>query len=294
MPTAAKPRKYKHGMSFSWRQLRSRVPAWRPLVAGIVNATPDSFSDGGRFLTPDAGIAHALALLEEGADFLDLGGESTRPGAAEVAAAEEWWRIEPILRGVLARRPETVFSIDTRHAETARRALAAGAAIVNDVSGLAFDPEMAAAAANAKAGLILMHSTAAPEAMQQKEYLTGADPTAAVAAFLDRQLALALTVGVKREAVMLDVGIGFGKTREGNYELLRRAEWFAHRFELPFLWGVSRKSLLKSEPDNMEKRIAGSLALAVKLAERKVAALRVHDVAQTLAALRAAYELEQP
>ena len=124
-------------MNFSWRQLRSKVPAWRPLVAGIVNATPDSFSDGGRFLTPDAGIAHALQLLEEGADFLDLGGESTRPGAAEVAAAEEWRRVEPILRGVLERRPETVFSIDTRHAETARLALAAGAAIVNDEIGRA-------------------------------------------------------------------------------------------------------------------------------------------------------------
>lgn len=287
-----KRRKCKAIMNFRWQELRGRVPMWRPVVAGIVNATPDSFSDGGFFLAPEAGIRHALELLDEGADFLDLGGESTRPGAPEVPANEEWRRIEPVLRGVLAQRPETVFSIDTRHAETARRALAAGALIVNDVSGLMFEPELAEVVAEAGAGLILMHSTAAPEVMQKRENLTADDPTAEVAAFLERQLEKALAAGVLRDAVMLDVGIGFGKTRAGNYELLRRAGWFEKQFKLPFFWGVSRKSLLKSEPDSMERRVAGSLALAVKLMEEGVTALRVHDVAQMLAAMRAVHEFD--
>jgi len=276
---------------FSWNTLREKCPAWRPLLAGIVNVTPDSFSDGGRFLAPDAAVRHALALLDEGADFLDLGGESTRPGAPEVPAEEEWRRIGPVLTGVLMERPETVFSIDTRHAATARKALAAGARVVNDVSGLIFEPEILSAAAERGAGLIVMHSPAPPEVMQNREFLSDADPVATVRDFLRRQTAVALARGIRREALMLDVGIGFGKTRAGNYELLRHAGALEREFGLPFFWGVSRKSMFRSEPDTPEKRLAASLAAAVLLAEQKVAALRVHDVAMTLAALAAAHEM---
>ena len=270
--------------------MRENCPAWRPLLAGIVNATPDSFSDGGRFLAPEAGVRHALELLDEGADFLDLGGESTRPGAAEVPQDEEWRRIGPVLTGVLAERPETVFSIDTRHAATARKAMAAGARIVNDVSGLVFDPEILEVAAEFDAGLIVMHSSAAPEVMQDAGNLCGPE---AVREFLRRQTEKVLARGVRREALMLDVGIGFGKTREVNYELLRHAGEWEREFGLPFFWGVSRKSMFRSELDTMAKRIAASLAAAVFLAGRRVAALRVHDVAQTLAALAAAHELDR-
>ena len=278
---------------FSWRALRARGAASGPLIAGIVNATPDSFSDGGRFLAPEEGVRHALELLDEGADFLDLGGESTRPGAPEVPADEEWRRIAPILTGVLAERPDTVLSIDTRHAATARRALAAGARIVNDVSGLVFEPEILAVAAEFDAGLIIMHSPAPPEVMQNREFLTGGEPVAAVRVFLRRQMEKALANGIRREALMLDVGIGFGKTREDNYELLRHAEALEKDFGLPFFWGVSRKSMFRSEPDSMDRRVAASLATAVFLAEQRVAALRVHDVAMTLAALRTAAELHR-
>ncbi len=281
----------RHPGSFDWGSLRRRAPLWRPLIAGIVNATPDSFSDGGRYMAPAAAIGHALALLDEGADFLDLGGESTRPGAPEVPPDVEWARIGPVLSGVLRERPATVFSIDTRHAETARRALDAGGAIINDVSGLVFDPEMLALAGACDAGVIAMHSPAPPEVMQQTEHLAGDDPVNEVAAALRRMVDQALGAGVRREALMLDVGIGFGKTRQANYELLRNAAWFEQYFGLPFFWGVSRKSLLKSASDSMEKRVAGSLALAVKLQEMRVSALRVHDVALTLAALQAAAEL---
>ncbi|MBE6380673.1 MAG: dihydropteroate synthase [Lentisphaerae bacterium] len=279
---------------FSWRGLLSARRGSGPLVAGIVNATPDSFSDGKGFVDPAERVAFALQLLDEGADLLDIGAESTRPGAMEVDPVEEWRRLEKVLSGILNARPDTVISIDTRHALTAEKALQAGVKIINDVSGLEFDPAMKDCIARYGAGAILTHSTAIPELMQQNSYCLEQHTLETVACGLNAIVATALDAGIAEKKLMLDVGIGFGKSRAGNYELLHNAAWFESSFKLPFCWGVSRKSLLKSEPDTMAKRIAGSLALAIKLAEQRVSLLRVHDVAATIAALTAAQAMEEP
>ena len=277
---------------FSWAALLNARTEKRPLVAGIVNATPDSFSDGKGAVENSERVAFALQLLDEGADIIDLGGESTRPGAQEVDPLEEWNRIEPVLHGILARRPDAVISIDTRHAATAARALENGAQIINDVSGLEFDSTLPRVIAGFQAGAILTHSTTIPEFMQTPGNYLDYDTVDTVQNSLQNILNNALKSGIRREKIMLDVGIGFGKSRSANYALLRRASWLEKSFSLPFCWGVSRKSLLKQEPDTLEKRIAGSLALAIKLAEQGVALLRVHDVASTLAALAAVREME--
>lgn len=273
---------------FSWSGLLAARRSDRPLIAGIVNAAPDSFSDGSGSIDAAERAAFALQLLEDGAELLDIGAESTRPGAAEVPADEEWRRLEPVLQKIFAAKSDVIVSIDTRHARTARRALQAGAKIINDVSGLKFDPAMKMCIAQYQAGAILTHSSAIPELMQQDGYIIQELVTEKVSLALREITDTAMAAGIRRDAIMLDVGIGFGKSRSGNYELLRNAAKFEADFALPFCWGVSRKSLLKSEKDSLAKRIAGSLALAVKLAEQKVSLLRVHDVAQTVAALDAA------
>ena len=276
---------------FSWEELLALRQRKRPLIAGIVNVTPDSFSDGKGFVDPAERINFALQLLNEGGDIIDLGAESTRPGAAEVPAMEEWKRIEPVLQGILSAVPHAVISIDTRHAATAEKVLQAGAKIINDVSGLAFDEPMAEVIARHHAGCILTHAVGTPENMQKNGTVINADTLETVEKGLQAILAYAEKQNILPSQIMLDAGIGFGKTRAGNYELLRNAGSLEKRFALPFCWGVSRKSLLKSEPDTMAKRIAGSLALAVKLAEQGVSLLRVHDVAMTVAALNAAAEM---
>ena len=276
---------------FSWEELLALRQRKRPLIAGIVNVTPDSFSDGKGFVDPAERINFALQLLNEGGDIIDLGAESTRPGAAEVPAMEEWKRIEPVLQGILSAVPHAVISIDTRHAATAEKVLQAGAKIINDVSGLAFDEPMAEVIARHHAGCILTHAVGTPENMQKNGTVINADTLETVEKGLQAILAYAEKQNILPSQIMLDAGIGFGKTRAGNYELLRNAGSLEKRFALPFCWGVSRKSLLKSEPDTMAKRIAGSLALAVKLAEQGVSLLRVHDVAMTVAALNAASEM---
>lgn len=275
---------------FSWAELLQNRRNALPLLAGIVNATPDSFSDGRNAVDAAERVAFALQLLDDGADLIDLGGESTRPGAMEVPPDLEWERIAPVLTGILSARPDAVVSIDTRHAATAEKALLAGAKIINDVSGLQFDVAMAQTVARYHAGVILNHSTGTPEVMQSSGSVLTDNTVQAVSQALQEILTFALQNNIEPGKIMLDVGIGFGKSRAGNYALLRNAGWFEEKFALPFCWGVSRKSLLKSEPDTMEKRIAGSLALAVKLAEQNVSLLRVHDVAATAAALRAAQE----
>ena len=278
---------------FSWQELLAPLKKKRPLIAGIVNATTDSFSDGKGTLDSSERIEFALQLLEEGADIIDLGGESTRPGAVEVTPDVEWARIAPVLQGILQARSDAVVSIDTRHAVTAEKALQAGAKIINDVSGLEFEKSMAEIIARYHAGCILTHSTGIPEVMQKAGTVIAGNTLEIVKTALQGIVANAAFAGIKSEQIMLDVGIGFGKTRQGNYELLNHAGNLEKEFALPFCWGVSRKSLLKSEPDTLEKRIAGSLALAVKLAEQDVSLLRVHDVAMTVAALRAANEMSQ-
>ena len=277
---------------FSWQELLAPLGGKRPLIAGIVNATPDSFSDRDGSLDCRERIEFALQLLDEGADIIDLGGESTRPGAAEVAPASEWERIEPVLHGILLQRPQAVISIDTRHSTTAEKALQNGATIINDVSGFTFDCNMAKVVAAYGCGCILTHSSGTPEVMQTSKAVIADNTLEIVRKALHDLVDNAVLHHIKTSQIMLDAGIGFGKTRTGNYELLRNADKFEKEFALPFCWGVSRKSLLKSEPDTLEKRIAGSLALAVKLANRNVSLLRVHDVAMTVAALQAAREMD--
>jgi len=253
----------------------------RVLVMGIVNVTPDSFSDGGRYLDPGLALARCHELLAEGADVLDLGGESTRPGSAEVSAAEQWRRLEPVLTEVAHARPDAVLSIDTRSAEVAERALGAGARIVNDVSALA-DPAMAGVAGRASAGLVLMHMRGTPETMQRDTAY--GDVTAEVAAYLRERIAVAVAAGVARECIALDPGIGFAKSAQGSLELLARIPELA-AIGSPVLVGASRKSFLArltGDEGPPQDRVPASLAAAAVAVWQGARILRVHDVAATV------------
>lgn len=259
----------------------------RVLVMGIVNVTPDSFSDGGRYLDHGAAVARCHELLAEGADLLDLGGESTRPGSEAVPASEQWRRLEPVLTRVVNERPETAISIDTRSAEVAERALGAGARIVNDVSALG-DPAMAGVVAGVGAGLVLMHMRGTPETMQRDTRY--ADVTAEVAAFLRGCLTAAGEAGVARDRVALDPGIGFGKSAEGSLELLARIPELA-AIGRPVLVGASRKSFLArltGDEGPPQERVAASLAAAALAAWQGAHILRVHDVAPTVRVVKLA------
>jgi dihydropteroate synthase len=253
----------------SWR-LRTRTLELgrRTLIMGVVNVTPDSFSDGGRFFNPQAAIAHALALLDEGAHIIDLGAESTRPGARAggaagselapavhpndedlslgtpaVSAEEEQARLLPVLEGILRARPQAIVSVDTYKAATARAALAAGAEIVNDVSGFAWDPEMAAVCAALKPGVVLMHTRGRPEEWRTQPQLEPDELLATVRAGLSASLAAAAQAGISLEAIVLDPGYGFGKRFCENYALLARQSELLS-LGRPLLAGVSRKSFL--------------------------------------------------
>jgi dihydropteroate synthase len=237
-------------------QLRTRALelGHRTLVMGVVNITPDSFSDGGVFLDPEAAVAHALQLLEEGADLLDLGAESTRPGlraggvvgsimAPAVSADEEQARLLPVLEGILQARPNTAVSVDTYKAATARAALQAGAEIINEVSGFAWDAEMASVCAEFKAGVILMHTRGRPEVWRSQPQLAPDELLATVRAGLVASLAAAAAAGIPPQAVVLDPGYGFGKRFGENYVLLARQRELLS-LGRPLLAGVSRKSFL--------------------------------------------------
>ena len=264
----------------AWRLPRSRLPAGRTLVMGIVNATPDSFSDGGKY-DP---LQQALKLAEEGADLLDIGGESTRPGAPQVSAAEERARTEPVIR-VLAQRFQNIpLSIDTTKSEVAKAALDAGAEIVNDVSGLARDPQMAQAAKGA--ALCLMHMRGTPADMAERSVYQ--DLHGEVLAELSDCLQRAASAGIAPEQIALDPGLGFAKTAPQNLVLLRRLRELA-QLGHPLLVGASRKSFIgsatgRAAPD----RLLGSVAAAVAAALQGAAIVRVHDVAATREALAVA------
>lgn len=257
----------------------------RTLVMGVLNVTPDSFSDGGRYLEPAAAVARGRELLAQGADLLDVGAESTRPGAAAVPAAEQLRRLEPVLRA-LAGEPGAVLSVDTRSAEVAAGALACGAHAVNDVSALG-DPGMAAAVAPTGAGLVLMHMRGTPATMQSD--LRYDDVVAEVAAHLRSRMAAAVAAGIGEERIALDPGIGFGKSAEQSLRLLARTDDLA-RLGRPLLVGASRKSflarLLGDAPP--ERRLEASLAAATVATLLGARILRVHDVAETLRALKVA------
>lgn len=252
----------------------------RPLVMGIVNTTPDSFSDGGRYLAADAAIQHARRLLEEGADILDIGGESTRPGAAAVAQAEELGRVLPVLEALRdCGRP---LSVDTRHAGVMRGVLDAGADMINDVAGFRA-PGALEAVAGGTAGLCAMHMLGEPSTMQQAPSYR--DVVAEVAAFLQDRVSALLACGVARDRIVLDPGIGFGKNLDHNLSLLRGLPALAG-LGFPLLLGVSRKSMVgQITGRGVGERMAGSVAAALASVHRGAAIVRVHDVAETKDAL---------
>jgi dihydropteroate synthase len=272
-------------VSFQWQIRGRRLTITRPLVMGIVNVTPDSFSDGGQFFDTAAAVGHALRLVDEGADLLDVGGESTRPGSQPVSEDEELRRVLPVVVH-LAHRTDVPISIDTSKAEVARQALAAGAVIVNDVTGLLGDPTMPAVARDAEAGVILMHMRGTPATMQQApEYPEGVLP--ALDRFFQSRLQELPGLGMHAESTVLDPGVGFGKTGANNWEILARLGELG-RFGRPVCLGVSRKGLFGKLLDRpVEQRLAASLAVAcAAMAQNAAQILRVHDVAATRDAVR--------
>lgn len=258
------------------------LPADRPLVMGVINVTPDSFSDGGDHFRPEDAIAAGEAMVDAGADILDIGGESTRPGAERIPPAEEIGRIVPVVAALARRAP---VSVDTRNAATMQAALAAGARIVNDVSGLTHDPAAAGVIAEADCPVVLMHMRGTPATMNA---LAAYDDVALdVHDELADRLAAAEQAGIARGRIILDPGLGFAKTAEHNLELLRRLRLF-RGFGRPLLVGASRKRFIGhygGAPDP-KARLPGSLAAALWAAINGASILRVHDVAETVQALR--------
>ena len=262
-------------------QLRDRTlnPGAPPLVLGIVNVTPDSFSDGGRFFDADAAVAHALRLVEQGADLLDIGGESTRPNSRPVALDEELSRVLPVVRR-LAAQTAVPLSVDTNKAEVARQALEAGAHIINDITALRGDPAMPEVVRAYRAGVLLMHMQGTPATMQTAPRYENV--VAEVAVSLEARLQACIDVGIAGSQVVVDPGIGFGKTTEHNVQLLTHLEEL-RRLGRPVCLGVSRKGFLgKLLGRPLEQRLAGSLAaVCYALVRGSAQILRVHDVAET-------------
>ncbi|MBG0808831.1 dihydropteroate synthase [Methylosinus sp. H3A] len=247
----------------------------RPVIMGIVNVTPDSFSDGGRFFAPEAALAQAKKLAADGADIVDVGAESTRPGHTPLTAEEEWTRLAPLLDALVSQSGVPV-SIDTYKAQTARRALAAGVTIINDIWGLQRDPDMAPAIAEAGAGVVAMHNRAEVEPQL--------DIVSDMQAFFERSLEIAAAAGVPESRMILDPGVGFGKTREQDFAALRAVPELL-RFGRPVLIGVSRKrlfgALLGAEVD---ARLIATVAANLIAAMDGARIFRVHDAAEHRAA----------
>ena len=263
--------------------IEERFP--RPSVMGIVNVTPDSFSDGGVNLRPEEAISTARRMIDEGAAIVDVGGESTRPGADPVSVDEELRRVVPVLEEVGSELP---VSIDTAKAEVARRAVELGAELVNDVTALRGDPALAEVVAGSGAYLCLMHMLGEPRTMQREPRFD--DVVADVKAFLEERLRFAIDAGVAEERICLDPGIGFGKTVEHNFELIRRLDELV-ALGRPLVVGFSRKSSLGKilgDPDATTGPLSASIAAAVAAYERGATILRVHDVREHVEALTAA------
>lgn len=276
---------------FDW-SLRSRnLPLGRrTLIMGILNVTPDSFSDGDRYSTPATALRRALELLDEGADILDIGGESTRPGASPLSSSDEQARVLPVIEAVLKQRPDAIVSIDTYHADTARLAIHAGAEIVNDVSGHLWDPNMPPACAELQCGAVLMHTRGRPAEWKQQPPLAREEVVPLVLEGLRQQANRSIDSGMNPSKIVLDPGFGFGKIREENYPLLAGfAELGSLKF--PLLAGLSRKSFLRVPGSSTPKQsIPEESVLTATLAGNTIAILagahivRVHDVAQARAA----------
>lgn len=271
--------------SFHFRQMmlqcgKYRLVLDRPLIMGVVNVTPDSFSDGGHYFNPDAAVAHARRLIDEGADLLDIGGESTRPGAAAVGIDEERRRVLPVLEALA---PAGVpLSVDTWKPELMREAAAAGAAMINDINGFEAADALAAVAGS-NCAICIMHKQGDPQTMQRAPQY--GDVVAEVGAYLQRRVAAAEAAGIARERMVVDPGFGFGKTLEHNLALLRRLDVFVAS-GIPLLAGLSRKSMIGALTGRaVGERVYGSVAAALIAAQRGAAILRVHDVAATRDAL---------
>jgi dihydropteroate synthase len=271
---------------FRWAlRTRSLVLGERTLLVGVVNVTPDSFSDGGNFLSATNAIDHGLRLLDEGADILDIGGESTRPGThAPVSAQEELGRVLPVIEGILQTRPETIISIDTYKPETARAAVAAGAEIVNDVSGFLWEPTMAAACAELRCGVILMHTRGRSSEWRTQPLLPQEEVVPLVLRELKHRAAVAIAVGIEPRAIVLDPGFGFGKILDENYPLLAHFEEL-HALGFPLMAGVSRKAFLGKTLAKMtgldvpvDQRGNATLAAVTAAVLAGAHLVRVHDV----------------
>jgi len=265
----------------------------RTLIMGILNVTPDSFSDGGQFSSREEALAHAEKMIAEGADIIDVGGESTRPGAEPISVEEEIERVVPVIES-LSQRFETPISVDTTKSEVARAALAAGASIVNDVSALRFDFYVADAVARAGAGLVLMHSRGTPATMHRLPPV--ADVMEEVVSSLRASIHMAERRGVKRESIVIDPGIGFGKSQSQNLELIARLHELTAAFpDYPLLIGTSRKSFIgriladdSGTPAPAAERLYGTLATVAIAVFKGAHIVRVHDVKPTLDAIRVA------
>jgi dihydropteroate synthase len=279
-----------HAEPVIWQTTRFPLSLDRPLVMGIVNVTPDSFSDGGQHAGPTQALAHAQQLLADGADILDIGGESSRPGAPALDADEEWGRIEPVLREAVGWR--VPISVDTCKPEVMRRALDMGADIINDIHALEAPGAMGVVADHGRCGLCLMHMVGIPQTMQAQAQYN--DVLATVASYLAHRLEQALAAGIAPERLCLDPGIGFGKTPAHNLALLR------HQADLlalgrPLLVGWSRKSTLGQLTGRpVGQRLAASLAAALASVAHGASIVRVHDVAETVDALKVWHEAGMP
>src|SRR5260221_7593623 len=273
---------------FTWNLgTRSLELGMRTLVMGIVNVTPDSFSDGGQHTDPGEAVAHAMRLLDEGADIVDIGGESTRPGARvgrdrpADTADEEMWRVLPVIVALKESRPDAIGAVDTYKAKVAQAAVEAGADIINDVSGLQWDPKMKKTVAGLECGLVMMHARGKPD--EWASLPTVADMVTLVKRELREHAQAAVTGKIRRDRMVLDPGFGFGKRFEENYPLLRRFHEF-HELYFPLLAGVSRKSWIGRAMRNngsdppVEERLFGTLGAEVTLATKGAHIIRTHDV----------------
>ena len=272
-----------------WKLARRSLPyGERTLVMGVLNITPDSFSDGGKFYSPESAVEHALEMIAEGADIIDIGGESTRPGSAFVSEQEELQRVIPVIEKLVTETSIPI-SVDTTKSSVACAALEAGAEIVNDISALRFDPAIADEVAKVKAGLVLMHSRGTPKTMQQLPPVK--DIMGEVIGGLRESIAVAEQRGVSRESIAIDPGIGFGKTAAQNVELIAHLDQLAREFaDFPILIGTSRKSFLGKLLDNSptDQRLHGTIASIAAAVMKGAHIVRVHDVKAAVAAVKVA------
>lgn len=275
-----------------WKTARRTISLDHPLVMAILNVTPDSFSDGGEYLSVNDALRQAEKMIDEGADIIDIGGESTRPGGKPVATDEEIGRVVPVIAAI-AKRFDKPISVDTTKSKVAEKTIDAGAEIINDISGLRFDERIADVAASSNAGLVLMNSRGTFETLHTQSPVE--DILAEVTTDLQRAIDVANSHGVKNEQIALDVGIGFGKTQEQNLELLAKLGKLVSEFEqYPMLIGASRKSfigrILGDVPPS--ERLGGSIAVAVVAVWNGAKIVRVHDVKETVAAIKTAAMLD--